>query len=171
VRVRAAVMAVGVPMRLHHRHVAHAAVPLPPSICCVLSSLLVAVLACDDPTCACACVCACAFVCVHDSPACRDGTNGGDYFFDDGQGHNYTANICGTASTRCLPKDWCVRSRRCRCLFSPFTRPMHRLHASLLRCGRRVATDEWGVAVQFFGDVPPCDMNNGASTVDVVGDT
>ena len=50
-----------------------------------------------------------------------------DYQFDDGLGHQYFANICGTSKQRCLPPGW-------------------------------LATYELGVAVQFFGDVPPCNF-------------
>jgi hypothetical protein len=40
-------------------------------------------------------------------PLCRDGVrDGGDYYFDDGLGHDYYANICGITSKKCLPKDW-----------------------------------------------------------------
>lgn len=35
---------------------------------------------------------------------CKNG--GGDYYFADTDGHDYYANMCGTASTRCLPKGW-----------------------------------------------------------------
>ena len=34
---------------------------------------------------------------------CRDGTNGPDYHFNDNQGHDYFANVCGIAAAKCLP--------------------------------------------------------------------
>jgi hypothetical protein len=61
-------------------------------------------------------------------PACRD-YGQSDYVFDDGQGHDYYANICGNSQHNCLPPSW-------------------------------LATYEEGVAVQFFGDTPPCDRTN-----------
>jgi hypothetical protein len=39
------------------------------------------------------------------SPLCLPETSG-DYFFSDGQGHNYYANVCGNANKICLPQSW-----------------------------------------------------------------
>lgn len=38
------------------------------------------------------------------APLCQ--ANSGDYYFDDGLGHIYYANICGAAAKKCLPKGW-----------------------------------------------------------------
>lgn len=38
------------------------------------------------------------------SPLCQ--TSGGDYHFTDAGGHEYYANVCGTAGTHCLPEGW-----------------------------------------------------------------
>ena len=53
----------------------------------------------------------------------------GDYLFNDGLGHDYSANICGAASKKCLPKGW-------------------------------VQTYEYGVAIQSWGSVPPCNASD-----------
>lgn len=38
---------------------------------------------------------------------CKDtGSEAGDYHFNDGLGHDYYANICGTSAHKCLPESW-----------------------------------------------------------------
>lgn len=52
----------------------------------------------------------CVCLCARPSPLSRSplclGVGSGDYYFNDGLGHNYYANVCGNANQNCLPRSW-----------------------------------------------------------------
>jgi hypothetical protein len=60
---------------------------------------------------------------------CRSLCSETDYSTDDGLGHTYYANLCGSAAKQCLPLGW-------------------------------TETYEYGVAVQTWGSVPPCNLSD-----------